>query len=91
MVVVTGRFELTDGVIVLAYGLYPHSRRRGLATRAVILACGYLAVRGAVQETLIRAHPDNGPSVRVAERAGFTYLRPEGDGELDRCLLRLGS
>jgi RimJ/RimL family protein N-acetyltransferase len=59
------------GVGQVGYLLLPHARGRGHATRAV-----NLLVRFAVEElgaTAIKAfaHPDNGPSQRVLERAGF--------------------
>jgi RimJ/RimL family protein N-acetyltransferase len=59
----------------LAYGLYPQFRGRGLATRAVRLVCRYLGERGDVDRVLIDVDPANGPSSRVAERAGFRFVR----------------
>jgi len=54
----------------LAYALGPAARGRGIATRAVQLACSYVASIG-VERAVIRAEPANPASHRVAERAGF--------------------
>lgn len=59
----------------LSYGLYPQFRRRGLATRAVRLVCRYLGERGDVDRVLIDVDPANVASSRVAERAGFRFVR----------------
>jgi RimJ/RimL family protein N-acetyltransferase len=83
------RFEgegLAPGQVNVAYGLYPSWRGRGLATRAVDLVCRYAAGQG-VTEAVIRVEPENLASARVAQRAGFTYIRRirETDGTvLDR-------
>jgi RimJ/RimL family protein N-acetyltransferase len=63
----------------LAYGLYPAWRGRGLATRAVRLACSYLRERGDIDRAVIRTDPRNRASSAVAERAGFTALATHGD------------
>jgi RimJ/RimL family protein N-acetyltransferase len=67
----------------LAYGLYPAFRGRGLATRAVLLACRYLHERGDVDRAVIRTDPRNRASAAVARRAGFApaALRPADNGE----------
>jgi RimJ/RimL family protein N-acetyltransferase len=71
---------LTSGQVALAYGLYPNWRGRGLATRAVNLVCRYAGEHGAM-EAVIRVEPDNQISVRVAQRAGFTYVRRVRDSD----------
>ncbi|SDE31445.1 GNAT family N-acetyltransferase [Glycomyces harbinensis] len=72
---------LAPGQVNLAYGLYPQWRGRGLATRAVELACDYAAGLGCA-EAVIRCAPENRRSAAVAERAGFTFSqrRSEPDG-----------
>ncbi|MEV6523948.1 GNAT family protein [Longispora sp. NPDC051575] len=45
-------------------------RGRGLATRAVLLVCGYAAGVGA-REAVIQVEPGNPASAAVARRAGF--------------------
>ncbi|MFE4588728.1 GNAT family N-acetyltransferase [Streptomyces laurentii] len=71
------RFEgegLELGQVNVAYGLYPAWRGRGLATRAVDLACRYAADQGAIC-AVMKAEPENEASARVALRAGFTLVR----------------
>lgn len=74
---------LAPGQTNLAYGLYPHWRGQGLATRAVRLACAYAASLGCT-EAVIRCERPNTPSAAVALRAGFTFRqqRSEPDGTL---------
>jgi RimJ/RimL family protein N-acetyltransferase len=56
---------------------------RGLAARAVLLACRYLRDRGDVDRVLIVTDARNRASAAVAERAGFTLTASERseDGE----------
>nr|WP_255426877.1 GNAT family N-acetyltransferase [Pseudonocardia sp. C8] len=70
----------------LAYGIYPAYRRRGLATRAVRLAARYLGERGDVDRISIDVDPDNVPSIGVARRAGFRFVRhvQDDEGDFDR-------
>ncbi|MFI7275247.1 GNAT family N-acetyltransferase [Streptomyces sp. NPDC049879] len=75
----------------IAYGLYPAWRGRGLATRAVRLACWYAAGEGAT-EGVIQVDPGNPRSADVAVRAGFTYagqVRRLDGGLFDRYVLDL--
>jgi RimJ/RimL family protein N-acetyltransferase len=63
--------DTAAGTAEIGYWLGREARGTGAATRAVRLVCDW-AVRDLGLHTLeILAHPDNGPSVRVAERAGF--------------------
>jgi len=50
-------------------------RGRGLATRAVILGCRYMAATGRAEEVVLRTDPANSSSVAVARRARFKFLR----------------
>ncbi|GAA2124398.1 hypothetical protein GALLR39Z86_44890 [Glycomyces algeriensis] len=79
----TGQYYLREGQANLAYGLYAQWRGRGLATRAVILACSYAAAIGC-KEAVIRCEPANTRSAAVAARAGFAFLqrRSEPDGRV---------
>ncbi|GAA2161592.1 hypothetical protein GCM10010403_05840 [Glycomyces rutgersensis] len=79
----TDMYYLREGQTNLAYGLYPQWRGRGLATRAVRLACAYAASIGCT-EAVIRCEPENTRSAAVAARAGFTFLqcRSEPDGRV---------
>lgn len=69
------RFEgegLATGKVHVAYGLYAAWRGRGLATRAVDLACHYAAEHGA-STAVVKVEPGSPASARVALRTGFTY------------------
>ena len=66
---------LGPGQVNVAYGLYPSWRGRGLATRAVRLACQYAASEGGVQ-AVIQVEPENPASAAVARRAGFAVGKP---------------
>ncbi|WP_034385462.1 GNAT family N-acetyltransferase [Herbidospora cretacea] len=59
------------GEVDVAYGLYPSWRGRGVATKAVRLACRYAAAEGAGL-AVIKVDPANPASAAVALRAGFT-------------------
>jgi RimJ/RimL family protein N-acetyltransferase len=56
----------------ISYFLGASVRGRGLATRAVRLVAGWAFDELAIERIELRAHPDNGPSLRVAESSGFT-------------------
>ncbi len=54
----------------IAYLAGSAGRGRGLMTRAVRLLCDWLFTEG-IGRLELRTHPDNEPSQRLAERAGF--------------------
>lgn len=62
-----------EGQADIAYGLYPHGRGHGYATRAVLLGCEFLLGHPEITRALIRVDPLNGPSVAVAVRCGFLW------------------
>ena len=68
--------RLRDGGAELSYYVFPAFRRRGLATRAVLVAWGYAL--GDLGLEWVEAHiePDNGASLGVARSAG---LAAEGE------------
>ncbi|GAB3651198.1 hypothetical protein GCM10028833_21910 [Glycomyces tarimensis] len=70
---------LPPGRVNLAFGLYPAWRGKGLATRAVGLACSYAASLGA-EAAVIRCERENQRSAAVALRAGFAYLDQRASG-----------
>lgn len=72
---------LARGQASIEYGVYPERRGKGLATRAVILGCRYLAALGAVEEAVIRVDPEHTSSVAVARRARFRYSHSATDGD----------
>lgn len=69
---------LTVGQANLAYLLYPAWRGYGFATRAVLLAVGFLRLHTAIREAIILTPPENPDSAAVAHRAGF---HPAGQGD----------
>ncbi|MEV6158599.1 GNAT family protein [Nonomuraea sp. NPDC052129] len=74
---------LAPGQVNLAYGLYPAWRGRGIATRAVGLACLHAAAAEATH-AIIRVDPENTASAAVADRSGFTYVKRTRDADDNR-------
>ncbi|WP_249358205.1 GNAT family N-acetyltransferase [Nocardia cyriacigeorgica] len=77
---------LADRQANVSYGIYPQFRRRGLAARAVVLACRYIAAHDLADEAVLRIDPANKASVAVAHRVGFAYHHTTDDpdeGKLD--------
>lgn len=66
---------LRDDQAEFSYAVDPPWRGRGLATRAVILGCRYMAASGKAEEVVLRTDPANSSSVAVARRARFKFLR----------------
>jgi RimJ/RimL family protein N-acetyltransferase len=56
-----------------AYFLRQSARGRGLATRALLLVADWGFREHGLMRVYARVDPDNAASVRVVERAGFTY------------------
>jgi ribosomal-protein-alanine N-acetyltransferase len=60
--------------INLGYFTYPEFRGHGYASEATRLFVEYLfAIRRDMNRAALYIHPDNGASIRLAERCGFTY------------------
>ncbi|MBF6299066.1 GNAT family N-acetyltransferase [Nocardia amamiensis] len=76
---------LSAGQANLAYGVYPAWRGRGVASRAVALACKYLTDNQVADHAVIRVHPDNHASAAVALRCGYRFSHQAVDehGPLD--------
>ncbi len=70
----------------IGYALAPEARGQGHASRAVQLLVHHLAVDTALRRAVLRIHPDNAPSLRLAESLGFT---PRGDLDGERLFERL--
>jgi RimJ/RimL family protein N-acetyltransferase len=70
--------DLDDGLepddVALAYAVHPWARGQGLAVEAVHLVCEHLRANNTGTRAAIRVEPDNKASVRVAQKAGFTYV-----------------
>ncbi len=68
------------GEVELIYALLPEVQGRGLG--AALLDALLEVARGLELSALATVHPDNAPSLRVLERAGFTRAEPLEDGTL---------
>ncbi|QPZ38690.1 GNAT family N-acetyltransferase [Paramicrobacterium chengjingii] len=66
-----GREGLENNQADIVYGLYPATRGRGIATRAVMLVVSFLDQIPGISEAITRVNPENPKSRSVAERAGF--------------------
>jgi RimJ/RimL family protein N-acetyltransferase len=72
---------LGDGAANLSYWTYPRHRRRGVASRAVTLACEVAVAEFDFRSLQIVADPDNIPSRQMAARNGFEEVG-EQDGRI---------
>jgi RimJ/RimL family protein N-acetyltransferase len=60
--------------INVSYGIYPRWRGRGLAGRAIDLVAEYLRSATEARGIVLQIAPENGRSIRVAQKAGFTRV-----------------
>jgi RimJ/RimL family protein N-acetyltransferase len=71
--------DLDDGLdpddVALAYAVHPWARGKGVAVEAVRLICDVLRSDKIGTRAAIRVEPENSASVRVAQKAGFRYVR----------------
>lgn len=71
--------DLDDGIeaddVNISYCVHPWARGRGVAAESVGLVCAVLRSDGIGARAAIRADPENTASHRVAEKAGFSYVR----------------
>lgn len=63
-----GHYDIAE----ISYLLRASARGRGLATRAVQLVARWAFDDLGIERIELRVHPENAPSRRLAERAGFT-------------------
>ena len=56
----------------IGYHVFPEHRGRGHATRAVGLVLGHLRGATEVRVATLLIHPDNAPSIAIAQRHDFT-------------------
>lgn len=71
------RRELTpplEGAPEAGWALAPWAQGRGFATEAVRAALAWGDAHLAVERTVCMIHPDNAPSIRVAEKCGFRQI-----------------
>jgi RimJ/RimL family protein N-acetyltransferase len=75
----------------VAYGIFSPWRGRGLAGRAIELVAEYLRSATQAREIVLQIAPENGRSIRVAEKAGFARvgLYKVGEGERVRYVREL--
>jgi RimJ/RimL family protein N-acetyltransferase len=70
------------GEVNISYGIFPQWRRKGLALRAIDLMDKYLRTATNASKMVLRIVPANTASLRLAEKAGFTFQgvfdEPEG-------------
>jgi RimJ/RimL family protein N-acetyltransferase len=66
---------LDPGDVALAYAVHPWARGQGVAVEAVGLVSEFLRAGGVGTRAAIRVEPENLASVRVAQKAGFRYVR----------------
>jgi RimJ/RimL family protein N-acetyltransferase len=82
------RFDFwEEGIADIGYWVGPWARRRGVATRALLLAARWALRQEGVARLQLRAAVDNAASCGVAERAGF---RREGVFRAGRTNARTG-
>jgi RimJ/RimL family protein N-acetyltransferase len=83
------------GVGEIGFWLAAHARGHGIMSRAVRLIARWAFHELGVARVQLLAHPDNEPSIRVAERAGFVRegllraYRVAGDAREDRVMFSL--
>lgn len=58
----------------VSYGIFPPWRGRGLAVRAIDLVAEYLRTATEARGIVLQIAPENGRSIRVAEKAGFARV-----------------
>lgn len=64
--------EPEPGDVNVSYGVFAPARGHGIAVRAVLLLREHLRQTTSRQHILLRIHPDNAASLRVAEKLGAT-------------------
>ena len=68
-----GAIELRLGAVgSVGYWVVQTARGRGIATQATKLVSRWAVTEGGVERLELTTHPENIPSQRVAEKAGFT-------------------
>lgn len=71
--------DTDDGIepddVNLSYAVHPWARGRGVAVEAVGLVCEVLREGKIGRRAALRIEPENARSIRVAEKAGFSYVR----------------
>jgi RimJ/RimL family protein N-acetyltransferase len=85
-----GRYWATE----IGYWAAPTARARGVMTEATVALSRWALTEVAFERLILRIAPDNKASIRVAEKAGFTYegiARNAGIVHADRVALAIYS
>src|SRR6476469_10820927 len=82
---------VNPGQVNVSYGIFPQWRRKGLALRAIDLMDHYLRTATEARQIVLRIAPANTASLKLAERAGFTFqgLFDEPEGRMARYVREL--
>ena len=74
------------GQVNISYGVFPQWRRHGVALRAINLMGEYLRTATEARQMVLRIVPANTASLKMAEKAGFTFcgLFDEPEGRMAR-------
>ncbi len=74
------------GQVNVSYGVFREWRRQGVALAAINLMDEYLRTATDTRQMVLRIAPANTPSLRLAEKAGFTFcgLFDEPEGRMAR-------
>ena len=70
-----------DGVLEIGFSVIADRRRRGYATEAARAMVDWALHQPGVHSVIARCDAQNGPSIRVLERAGFMRVA-EADGQI---------
>lgn len=68
-----------DGRVEIGYGTMPAMQHKGYMTEAVKGLLQWAAHRNDITTVLAEIHANNAPSIRVAEKNGFTQFDQKGD------------
>jgi len=66
-------YRKKDDYLAVGYIIHPDHRNRGFCTEAVQLLVDYLFLATKTERIEAATNPENTPSSRVLEKAGFTY------------------
>jgi RimJ/RimL family protein N-acetyltransferase len=73
---------VNPGEVNVSHGIFLQWRRKGLALRAIDLMGQYLRTATEARQIVLRIFPENTASLKLAEKAGFTFQgwfdEPEG-------------
>jgi RimJ/RimL family protein N-acetyltransferase len=68
-----------EGIIEVGYSIIPERRGEGYATEAAATICEWALEQPGVRSVTAETLPDNLPSQRVLEKAGFSLAKESGE------------